>query len=580
MAGDDAHVKDQARAFWGPLVDTRFSGIPARNTTTAGSWADAELEVLDEIVIRARKLRNRRVGTGRLPSDVLASIFLLVRDGWPPSRLFKNGQVRFCSGWMSLTHVSSQWRDVSLGAPSLWAKHSDVLDTPLEYLPLVLSRSKRHPLEIVVDIEESSMQADIELGRGRTQEYDEGLFNLAQGWLCQSVALRARDLSIGGCNFAVLETLASIAPHLSNLRQLCISSWENTPLELPAPLANLSHLEILATTAMYTEWTSPIFSDHLTKLDLTFSDEWLRERERLISFEELHALMGRMQSLQHLDLTDLIPIGPSQEIRLPSSTQIFTYKTEAYYSSDRFAQSLRLLANIKCSATCTRFMRLCLYGGVNTLSDMERALVEHCLRTTTTFQSCTTREIYLYSKGVSALAVEGDIIMWSPVSLPQPFTHAMHYGSYHGPHLSHLDINGLNMRGFLDAMNIEETRVATLPRRLFLEHPAFVQLSLRTPALQRLGFSLSNSSVLLHSMMDTLDGRFTVFPLLEIIVLHGIDETNANDADFIPELTALVGLVHLRKDEGAPLREIVISKTAGAWGIWGSLREEITITFA
>ncbi|KZV67974.1 hypothetical protein PENSPDRAFT_754498 [Peniophora sp. CONT] len=147
---------EHARAFWYPLADTRFSGAHVGAPSVRDSrlrTLDSELSVLEETVLRARKLRNRQSVTCGLPVEVLSTIFEFVRDLWFPSRTTsaRRTKVRYGLGWITITHICSIWRDVALGTPSLWAKHDDVLNVPVEYIELVLLRAGGLSLDLSVD---------------------------------------------------------------------------------------------------------------------------------------------------------------------------------------------------------------------------------------------------------------------------------------------------------------------------------------------------------------------------------------------------------------------------------------------
>ena len=83
--------------------------------------ADLELSVLEEMSVYARQRRNKAVPICSLPPEVLAFIFLLVRDTWDPHGQAVEtenpgkksiARIDYSLGWMNVSHVCDAWRRV------------------------------------------------------------------------------------------------------------------------------------------------------------------------------------------------------------------------------------------------------------------------------------------------------------------------------------------------------------------------------------------------------------------------------------------------------------------------------------
>ncbi|KZV67971.1 hypothetical protein PENSPDRAFT_687651 [Peniophora sp. CONT] len=572
------------RAFWSPLVDTRFSGVRAQRPALASQTAESELAVLEEMVLKARKLRNSCVGTGRLPAEVLVSIFLFVRATWPPRITRFDGVPHFHSGWMAVTHVCTIWRLAALAAPGLWAKHANVLNTPLRYLPIILSRSRNCPLEIEIDllaITNDDADGNASLARANA-------INRAQDWVCQSVCLRTACLKLYGYNVSLLEKLASLVPHLRHLRVLRLISEEDVLCpELPQPLASLSNITELTLMDYCLPWDSPIFSSQLTYLSLSVSDRALERQRRVPSCNQLQTLLNNAYSLQALELDDFIPTGPITEVHLPQILRIFLFRLRRPQPL-KFVQSLELLAKLRIPEGCSRYAQLCPRG--LEISDAGKELFAQCITAFTTFEPLGAREVVLGRSSMSTVTQERAIRIWPRNTTPTLFPptgasiryyiNRSHY--LDGPHMSHILTNSLKTYDFIESLNIIDVQIATFTSplcRMLGRTGRWSVFATRAPRLRVINVFIAECLPLLHALMDLADGQLVSFPALKVIVLSGVDEKGADDATFLAELTALASLVHLRKGEGAPLQEVVISKDVEAWGIWASLKDEVKITF-
>ncbi|KZV67973.1 hypothetical protein PENSPDRAFT_754497 [Peniophora sp. CONT] len=599
---------ENGRAFWYPLADTRFACAPPNAAATSVparlDALHAELASLEETVIRARRLCNKQSLTGRLPVEVLSSIFEFVRDKWPPSRSSNGRNARFYSGWMTVTHVCSIWRTVALGASCLWAKHANVLDTPVEYLQLILLRAGTLPFDLSMDLntlaheddDEESDDSDSDSlsstsSSSRTPDAARR-FRTARSWLCRPVCLRTTRLSIRGLDQAFLTlTLAPAVLHLSGLRELHLAMFSPSTLALPKDIAELSGLVELSLEGFYMRWSSPIFASTLTCLKLDFERHnggYIRFLGKKYSCGQFRAMLNSMESLHTLSLVGLMPSDleeDSQVIRLPSTLRLFRFQSNYFPSC---AQNLRLLERLRFPELCTRYVGLCCDRAAWAESDIEQELVRHCLQNLTSFGSHNVQDLVLSDKCVTVATSEHPISITSDSIKIHYLEGTLTSGSrvrHSGPLMAYITIRGMSsgsLGSYFSALNVMEVQTVTFTKKACLElgclH-SWDTLTAHAPHTRKFGLFFFHCLSLLHGLAERADGRFTLFPELQVLVLHGIGSSSVKNTEIIDQLNALANLVSMRKGAGAPLQEIVISKHAEGWAVWAELRAELKITF-
>ncbi|KAI0066283.1 hypothetical protein BV25DRAFT_1797030, partial [Artomyces pyxidatus] len=83
---------------------------------------------------------NAFTSIARLPDEVLARIFEVLRDSWRPELGRSLGWIR------AATHTFRRWRNIALAHPSLWAEINS--DVSSKWVTEMLSRAKSVPLAI------------------------------------------------------------------------------------------------------------------------------------------------------------------------------------------------------------------------------------------------------------------------------------------------------------------------------------------------------------------------------------------------------------------------------------------------
>ncbi|VDB86982.1 unnamed protein product [Peniophora sp. CBMAI 1063] len=572
-----------ATAYWGHLIDKRLSDPELTQDSVR-----LELAALEMLVAKAR---NLHLGVGRLPTEVLGEIFMIVRDIWPPSRFVDVGEIlRFRSGWMAIAHVCSSWRSVASGTSGLWAKHDDVLNLHPSYLPAILSRSGDCLFDISFDF-----LAQIEPHPVETSTHKcDNILVRACYWLSPPVLSKTERLSMNGFSDDLYATWVNLAAYRHSLRKVDLSTKRNPSHVLPAPLAGSSDVTHLTLAGFIVPWNSPIFSTNLTSLRLTVNYEDLERRNMLPSCHELQTALSGLRSLRVLELYDVVPHGPIQEeIHPPETLRLFIFKL-GQFAPIKFAQSLRLLVRLKIPEACARHVLLCEEAEDVVLSDSESDYLKiyvnmflasslsaapglsFGLQTVCITTEERARRRWLYTCSYKAKEPDNEPLYDRIHLLTSPRHADLH-------NMARFRAIGLDIRDFIDMLNMDELRIATFTYSSCVAITytnRWAEFTVTAPQLRVIGVFLSECLPLLHLLGNTVRGRLTSLPLLERIIFNGVDDLHPSaESQFVSELAALTGLLRVRKMHGTPLQEIVVSKSAETWGVWDVLKGEVEITF-
>ncbi|KZV67964.1 hypothetical protein PENSPDRAFT_736203 [Peniophora sp. CONT] len=551
---------ENARNFWRPLIDTRFSPANTGDLETV----DSELLVLEEMRLRALRLRNERTPVCKLPSEILANIFLCLRDGWPPSRQYHSvspseQRPSYTSGWMCATHICRKLRTVAKGTPGLWAKYEDILDTPLHYLPTILARSRTCPLDLMAT----------GLGKG-------DLENL-MSWLSQPVCLRVRHLYLDVYDQEVMERLLpQISKYLRNIRSLNLDLVEyETLVELPLQICAMSDITDLGLQGFRFPWDAAMFSSSLTRLVLQLCEG---DQSMQPSYAQFRGLCANMHSLRELSLHEITPHNPSNElIHMPRTLQEFNYSANDGPSA--FA-ALQLLAHIRFPDTCTRIASVYHNQDDNLAEGLIGSCNNVCSLSEGNEESGPLEMLYTYGSLLTLRAELPFRSMYTDVySLHPSRLYPQQWNSF-GP-FAYLDVTHLNFDEHITSMRLTDLRAITFfpdNRRINLM-PILERLVLCAPRVHRVEVWFARCLPLLYALAIHIDGSFPLFPALDTLVLHGANAGYINEPNLCAELTALTACIGVRKSEGAPLREIVVAKCTNSWGVWDALKGDIAVTF-
>ena len=98
---------------WKALVRTRLDthalfGVAPRDRLKT---LDEEWAAIGKALIEARRIRNSYTAACRAPREIMSLIFKAVMAIWQPYRT-DTTPTTYHSGWMTITHVCSLWREV------------------------------------------------------------------------------------------------------------------------------------------------------------------------------------------------------------------------------------------------------------------------------------------------------------------------------------------------------------------------------------------------------------------------------------------------------------------------------------
>ncbi|TFY71094.1 hypothetical protein EVG20_g1903 [Dentipellis fragilis] len=127
-----ADTVQSASNFWGEVFRARIAEFGDSASTDV---LDAEIASINEMRQKLNARRNSRALISCLPAEVMLLIFGHLRDTSP---IYLQPSIAHL-GWVTVTHVSQDWRQLCLGDPSLWAKIESRL--PDKWLQLFLIRS-------------------------------------------------------------------------------------------------------------------------------------------------------------------------------------------------------------------------------------------------------------------------------------------------------------------------------------------------------------------------------------------------------------------------------------------------------
>ena len=253
---------------------------------------DAEIKTL-ELSIRALKhRRNTFAPISCLPTEVIASIFFILRLSVQPLRA---GGKRDHLAWLRVTHVCHQWREIALNNPLFWS-HIDFTGISLAGAAEILVRAKKAPLHLGV------------WATGHQQ--DDVRFSAFKRELHSRVSyishLHIRADSVLFCR--TLEQLVSPAPILKSLSLSTKANYliTSSPPTIPDSLfgGTTPQLSCLELHKCNISWKSPLLKG-LTHLEIHSPSEHARP-----SLVDWLNTLDEIWQLKKLILHSASPIAP------------------------------------------------------------------------------------------------------------------------------------------------------------------------------------------------------------------------------------------------------------------------------
>ncbi|KAI0308703.1 hypothetical protein OF83DRAFT_1180484, partial [Amylostereum chailletii] len=196
---------------------------------------DDEIEALEDVLAQVKRLRNdRKPAVSRLPPEVLAAVFIDVRDSSTAEQL--EAEMTRRSSWLPVTQVCHHWREVSMHTQTLW---TDMLLPPMSHQSI--ENAAKHagstPLSVYYRYSDKYKDAyildaysidNLQPARIRTMKaaiYDEKCLALER----PMPALETLELTNERGWFQVDCDLGTFFPRLSSLSiHNCLMPWDST----------------------------------------------------------------------------------------------------------------------------------------------------------------------------------------------------------------------------------------------------------------------------------------------------------------------------------------------------------------
>ncbi|KII90802.1 hypothetical protein PLICRDRAFT_174170 [Plicaturopsis crispa FD-325 SS-3] len=249
---------------------------------------DKEIARLIRTVYQLRKRRNTRVPIGRLPTEILADIFLYARRNW-------NGLSRTCS----------HWRRVATQLPELWAPLVDPYANKMWTLLLLTVRAPDAPIKL---------------------DFDAAVWDYERHY-CAVVfphATRAYELRINGHPDEMQDITLGIGGPMPLLRYLTVKllDLQQAPFVIPDWFCSSTpKLEYVSLSGCAATWDRPLFGG-LQHLIIAHPAGWgdHAEPQRRLSWSQLLNVLSANPALRWLELTDALrggSPGPGTEPEYP-----------------------------------------------------------------------------------------------------------------------------------------------------------------------------------------------------------------------------------------------------------------------
>ncbi|KZV63067.1 hypothetical protein PENSPDRAFT_657607 [Peniophora sp. CONT] len=579
-----AHPAVDSDNFWTSCVESR---IPA-TYPSAGSTAkaaehraslDLEIKKIEVCLVFAKKRRNMSAACSRLPPECLLKIFTFTQDFWPPSfeDAAESTSIKYASGWMAVTHVSSAWREFALSTPTLWA---DLRCTALNPTSIneLLRRSKLAPLSLRFYVR---------------PKHDASALSL---WLQGAHTQRVKLLSINNLSSDSETTSSQLLSWLarsnwSSLKSLQVLTVSKPNRALSQPIfaegqqPNLTALKLMS--YMIT-WPSNMHLGQIERLHLALPGRkgTADSSARILpTAEQLTELLSALHAPRVIELSNIFPAQGSfpEKIELPDSLQrviLSTSRREQAVSCAQLWSQLVIPNNTSViidipSAeagqldSLRRILASPNSGFTSQRHTKEILIGEDCfvLFGSNTFESpCSTSPNLMVFKGTLTCKIND--VNTGPNALfniyPSKLTTSTFLPllTYHSARVLHFS------RGALDDCNRQSFWLETLARAESVER---VVLHVAAPSM-----------TLLYAMARTVDdpktGPFILFPSLSALTLHCEDD-RLPDTQITVFVNVLIYLIHVRREGGSPIQALQLSSSQRDEPAWTAVMNEVPITW-
>ncbi|KZV65367.1 hypothetical protein PENSPDRAFT_655822 [Peniophora sp. CONT] len=263
---------------------------------------DVELQIIQKHLALTRRKRNAFVGACKLPAELLSDIFRLVQSEWKPLS-WKRSDAKYPSatlyslGWMSLSHVCSAWRKVSVNDSHLWSS-IDCLAVPSCAMHTILARSGRSPLSLTFV---------------SAKDYDDNISPFCDMWLSPVVRLRVEALTMTFRDEFAPNHLPLRLPHLRKLAINYDKFGKTVTHVFPKDGPCYPKLTQLTLTNYTVTWDSLIITSTLTHLHWSLDSSGTPANYLPVS--DFTRLLARMPALKYLHLSNALKTTSRKQVK-------------------------------------------------------------------------------------------------------------------------------------------------------------------------------------------------------------------------------------------------------------------------
>lgn len=227
-------------------IDSISRSTCEHHATVAQRAIDKEIAGHDAAIRVLKTQRNTHSSISRLPTEIFAAIFLLV----------KSGQVQTAPvpSWLNVTSVCRQWRAIALASPQMWTTID--ISHPGSALEL-LKRSKSAPLQISCGTHPYDVGLHTQVAEAVMAEIDRiqtlQIWSMVDTDMLQFLPLNgvAGATILEDLRLSVNTTVSHPPPNvlLSDMPSISRLSLVNIPISLEiSPLPHLTYLRLSSTT--------------------------------------------------------------------------------------------------------------------------------------------------------------------------------------------------------------------------------------------------------------------------------------------------------------------------------------------
>ncbi|KZV63083.1 hypothetical protein PENSPDRAFT_758253 [Peniophora sp. CONT] len=608
MANLNKH-RAASREAWATFLRSRFETCVHEGFEDAivkrVNLADLELEVMEERVVFARQQRNKVMGACRLPPEVLSAVFAHVQEIWSPMILsispdVVNGQrqdieASYSSGWMSLLHVCSFWRQTALGDSSLWCNIL-CMDVHPGSMPTLLARSRGLPLSLHIN------------GACLSTENDEVLqVDFSALWSSKAILRRTKRLVLDNVPDHRLQLwLRNLHYPMPLLEIFKITNPRRKDGEIVATLPDelfaydAPVLRNVTMTATNLHWDcTTLLSANLVHLSLGFDDR-TPEDVMLASApttERFYQVLSSMKNLESLTLRDVFPAS-TREGHPPAETveaELPNLKQLTMFASTDFLTV----------ACIDFFQRLLFPSQTRVILDLDPETHKFNYH-----DDLPTHMVKLFGPAESAaptsmcFSVFTIVMEYSNASSIQdtlrndvPYRHQERLADIWEEYKLGTGARGIWMveddEDYTIFSLLQSLPLRTLQTIAFTSDVSNINYVVESPywwGIFRAAPNVQGISVRYHDALVLFDAlsassHWLLFPRLSTIALHANPVASEEDlSETLAKLRTsldvlMLDMLHVRREKGAPVETLLVSQALAGWDVWRRVGDLVHVEF-